>query len=312
MKKFFNHISIFFLVLIIVGYGLEPVIDYGLHSLEGSVYAEWQDLVNGKINTDLIVMGSSRGVVSYDAMMIEKELGISSFNLSFNAGSYNLQQAKMNAYLISNKVPTVIFQNIDLAHLSKSEVIPFEQQFITSINSSNYLEIDKRLSGSLKDFRFKGISKYSIDSRRLKLSILNLLCLEPNYLRKTKGYHSVDKSYKPDTYNLARLNNSASVDMIYGLEETIKYYQQERFNNTVVYIIWAPEYEVRRKLNEELAQSVKEIIKSKIIGIENIKFIDLRNDEIGDDLKNYYDSFHLNATGSKIFTKKLISQFKQF
>jgi hypothetical protein len=310
LRSFSIYIFKVLSLLVLLAYGLEPVLDYGLNSLEGSVYQEWDDLINGDINAELIVMGSSRGEVSYDPTIIEEQLGLSSYNLSFNAGSYNLQHAKLNAYLMDNKMPEVIIQNVDLTHFSKSDVIPFEQQFFTTINSLNILEIYKELPGTLKDFRFKGVSKYSIDNRRIKLSISNLLGLRPNYSMKQKGYNAVAKNYVPDTYNLSRLDNSGIDNRLRGLRKTLQYYQNERFEDTGIYFVWAPEYEIRRLLSNDIARALKETIKTQIGESKNIKFIDFREDEIGNDSNNFYDSFHLNATGSHIFTQTLISHFK--
>jgi len=162
-------------VVTAIGYGLEPVLDYGLNNLPGSVYEEWKNIVDGEIDANLVVVGSSRGVVSYNPVMLQEQLEHSGYNLSFDAASYNLQQSKLNVYLLNNKMPSIIIQNIDLSHFSKSIVIPFESQFISTINSPNVLEIYKENSGTLKRFRFKGVTKYTMDNRKIKLSISNLL-----------------------------------------------------------------------------------------------------------------------------------------
>ena len=294
----------------LVGYGLEAVLDYGLNNLSGSVYEEWKDIVDVKINADIVVMGSSRGLVSYNSMMIEEQLGNESYNLSFDAASYNLQQSKLDGYLLSNKMPSIIIQNVDFAHFSKSTVIPFESQFFTTINSNQVSKIYKEVPGTLNNFRFKGVSKYTIDNRRIKLSILNLLGLKPKYSFKEKGYNAVSKDYIPDSCNLNRLTKLDYQTQLNGLDKTINYYKDKRFENTKIYFVWAPEYEVRRILIVDASKSIKNIFRSKITKDENMEFIDLQNDEIGNSSIYFYDSFHLNKKGSEIFTQKLISKLK--
>ena len=83
MKLFFSYISKVLIILVALNYGLEPILDHGLNSLEGSVYNDWNKIVNGNVNADIIVMGSSRGMVGYNSAIIEDTLGFSCFNVFY-------------------------------------------------------------------------------------------------------------------------------------------------------------------------------------------------------------------------------------
>jgi len=109
---------------------------------------------------------------------------------------------------------------------------------------------------------------------------------------------------------LNRLNELDINAKLDGLDKTFDYYKDERFEKTKMYFVWAPEYESRRVLTSDLSQSVKGILKNKIRDNENLSFIDLQKDEIGNSSKYFYDSFHLNETRSKVFTEKGILQIK--
>ncbi|PQJ17623.1 hypothetical protein BST94_11285 [Nonlabens xylanidelens] len=311
MKLFFSYISKVLIILVVLNYGLEPILDHGLNSLEGSVYNEWNKIVNGNVNADIIVMGSSRGVVGYNSAIIEDTLGFSCFNLSFDAGPHNLQYAKLNSYLKENKMPQIIIQNIDIAHFSKINVIPFEKQLITTINSSHIQNVYDEIPGTLQKFKYKGVSKFSVDTRLIKLSLSNLIGLDPQYSSKIKGYKGIEKSFELDKSNLLRLESLNLENKLEGIHHTFDFYNQKCFENTIIYFVWAPELNVRRDLKRDVINDCVAIIEKKTLINSNMHFIDLRDDIIGDDSKYFYDSFHLNASGSEWFSRKLVSLIKQ-
>lgn len=306
------HILKLFTLLITISCALEYAFDFGLNTLKGSIYEEWSSIANGKINAEVIILGSSRGVVGYDSEIIENHLNRSTYNLSFDAASYNLQQVKLNSYLSVNKTPSIIIQNVDLAHFSKSSFIPFEKQFITTINESNIFNIYNSFPNTIEKFRFKGVTKFTIDSRLLKLSLSNLLDLDPEYTIKIKGYKAVDKYYKPDDYNLKRIKEISDVEHINFLVPEIRsvfdFYNDKRFENTKIYMVWAPEFKERRDLIKIVSSEIKSIIRSEVDSTNKIEFIDFQNDLIGNDSINFYDTFHLNSKGSKKFTNLLKHQ----
>lgn len=87
MKKFILNLfifgAIFFLFdkifLLLIGYVPRLEVDKRL-----------EDLMNGNINKELVVLGSSRGARNVIAGQIEEKTGISSFNLSYPGGDITL------------------------------------------------------------------------------------------------------------------------------------------------------------------------------------------------------------------------------
>jgi hypothetical protein len=69
---------------------LKYLADSGLKKMNNNIFGDWNNILEGQLNSDLIVLGSTRGYVSYDPRILQKTTGLTSHNLSINAGSYNL------------------------------------------------------------------------------------------------------------------------------------------------------------------------------------------------------------------------------
>ena len=137
MRDFFKFIIEIVGITLITGFSIQYLSDNGLKNLKNSRFNDWKNIIEGRINSDIIINGSSRGYVGYNPKIIGNMLKLSCFNLGFNAGGYNLQQSKFDIYLKNNKKPKLIIQNIDLAHFGKNMVLPDKAQFLPFINNEN-------------------------------------------------------------------------------------------------------------------------------------------------------------------------------
>ncbi|WP_035638092.1 hypothetical protein, partial [Flavobacterium gilvum] len=135
MRKFIFYISEIILIVLAVAFLIQCLADRGLQNWQNNVYNDWQNTLEGKINSDVIIMGSSRGFVGYNSKIIEDKLRLKTYNISYNAGGNNLQLSKLNIYLKNNKKPKILIQNIDLAHFDENDILPEEFQFIPFLNN---------------------------------------------------------------------------------------------------------------------------------------------------------------------------------
>jgi len=70
-------------------------------------------LINGKINKDIIIIGSSRGGRDVIASQIEKETGQTAYNLSYDASALVFHEFILRTLVKFNKAPKTILLVID-------------------------------------------------------------------------------------------------------------------------------------------------------------------------------------------------------
>lgn len=75
----------------------------------------WSEVTGGKINADVLILGSSRALVHYDCRVLtEKGLpGKSCYTAGMNGGSVQLHRTLLEVYLRNNKKPETVILDVD-------------------------------------------------------------------------------------------------------------------------------------------------------------------------------------------------------
>ncbi|MEP0263920.1 hypothetical protein [Dokdonia sp.] len=316
MKRFFLHIVSIVGCVLILTFSLGYIVNQGLIHIQDSRFQEWNAILDGDINAEVVVLGSSRGVVSYDPTIISNSLGLTTHNLSYNAGSYNLQIDKYNIYRNKNRSPKIIIQNIDLSHFSPSTHIPNTIDLLPHTNMASVEDLFNKYKSDSKVARNFGVVKYSNYSRYLLKGIYQFFGISQKVGFHDKGHASVDKKYKEDTSNLYKLKELASTNTYENIEkgfvETLQFTKEQSKNCDFVFVSWLPEYKDRFEINSAYTKKLKERIKAWSDTNERIYFIDLTHyDSIMYHKKYFYDSFHLNKRGAEVISKGLSGEINK-
>lgn len=250
MKNFLKYILKILAVILISFFGIQYFSDSGLRNLKNSIYNDWDNILQGKINADVIVNGSSRGIFGYNCEIIGKELNSSCFNISFNAGGYYLQQSKFDIYMQRNKKPKFIIQNIDLAHFQKNTELPNEEQFTPFINNQSIKSFITKYDPKFFYLGYIPLLKYNQNLKLLKKGITaNFSSSIQNENEKTfDGFSPQNRAFKIDYHNLKKIKNyKENIDekKIRRLVNEMVDFYFERNKDAKVFFVWAPEHKLR-------------------------------------------------------------------
>lgn len=318
MKTFFKYIFEIVVLTFIFAFSIQYLSDIGLKNLKGSQYNDWKNILNGSINSDIIINGSSRGYVSYNPKIIGDKLNASCFNLSFNAGGYNLQQYKFDIYNKRNKKPKIIIQNIDLAHFGENTELPEESQFYPFLYNEYVNSLTAKFDKKFNLFKIIPLLKYNQNFKMLEEGVVaNFSNSKKKNAKTFQGYCPQDRIFKIDYHNLKKFpiidikpNNEKELRL---LHEMVDFYSSRLDTNSKIIFVWMPEYKLRLTKSFDLKREsiVDEL---KLIQKKNKKFIfiDMAYDEMSNDSLYYYDTFHLNEEGSNIFSKKVSTKISNF
>lgn len=299
-------------VAYLVAMALQLVSDHGLKLQEKSVYEDWDAIVKGTVNADLVIVGSSRGYTGYNPMIIGDGLKMKAHNLSFNAGGYKLQERKLDIYLKNNATPKIIVQNIDLAHFSENRMLPDESQFITSVNNPDVNGLISSYDVKFEYINYIPLLKYNQNFKLLKSGLAANFRKTANPVPIYSGFYPKRQSFKVDNHNLQKLLSAVKDSVSYTaknkikLEYIVKNYKSVIKEDAILILVWAPEHRERlKKTFDPLKQPLLDKLKQIDSENENIYFIDLSHDEMSQNSGYYYDTFHLNDKGADVFSKKL-------
>lgn len=311
MKFFLRYVIEIIVITLIFAFGIQYISDNGFKELKNSRYNDWANILDGKINSDIIINGSSRGFVGYNPVIIGNELNLTCFNLSFNAGAYNLQQSKFDIYLNKNKRPKIIIQNIDLAHFVKSVQLPDEEQFYPVIYDENINALTTKFDNRFRLLKIIPLLKYN---QKIKMLEEGIVANFSNHLRENaksiNGYCPQNRKFKGDHQNLKRFHSLAikaeNKNEIMLLYDMLKFYNSRVDKDAKIIFVWMPEYKLRLTKSFDLKrQSIIDELNLIQKKYKNFLFINMAYDEMSNHKEYYYDTFHLNEAGSNLFSTKL-------
>ncbi len=310
MKKFILKTTLFLAILICMLSVLDFVVTEGLRKTEDAEFNVWNEIINGKTESDLIINGSSRAWLHISPEILENELGMSVYNLGLDGFHFYMQDARYQLHLKYNDPPKVVIQTLSIFSLQKREGLYQAEQFFPYMN-----ELD--LTSAMKSYEGLNVLDYYIPflryvrSREVMVKGINEFFDQTHYTNvKYNGYMgqylmwdgSFDSFATQYKDGIVQEIDQQSVDLF----ET--YIQECLDAGTILVLVYPPEYyEVQglytnrneiMKLYQDLAEKYQ------------ILFLDYSDHEICYEKEYFYNSQHLNHVGAEKFSKILASDLK--
>ena len=313
MRKFIKCFLLFISPIIIGAYFLDVFVSANLkksNKYAEKEYTTWNDLFESKINSDVVIYGSSRAWVDFNPTMITNSLGVSTYNLGIDGHNFWLQYLRHTMLLKSNKKPKLIIVSVDNFTLQKREDLYNLEQFLP------YMLWNKEIKDATISYEGFNLIDYELPLIRyygkheaIETALRFYLGRLSNPVTRVKGYQGRDEPWNTD-FDKAKLTMKnykvkVNIDSKILFEQFINECKNQ---NIKLIFVYAPEYIEGQKFVEN---------RDEIMSIFNnysqeydIPFYDYSNDEISFQKKYFYNANHLNKTGSELFTNKLIDVLK--
>lgn len=293
MKRFIIKIFLFGISFITPLYIIDyyKTIDY--QSRNYYPFSTWNDIVNGRLKSDLWILGSSRAWNHYNPKILDSLLNVSSYNLGCNAQFIYLD---LQCYEIAreyNPKPKRILLDLtwqsltmDISPISRYNYMPYiyKRKFRNIIKKNNnitlsylYIPYYRYISEQKADLWFENYSE-----------------------NEYKGFKKKHLHWGTDMIVLDTVHYYCEKDAINLLYNFLKECKKDSIS---VIIIHSPFYyegfEQIPNHNQmiELFQGIAEN--------NGVPFLDYSNSSICYDTMNFYNAMHLNARGSDLFSKQL-------
>lgn len=313
MKSFIKQVLIFFLPLIFLSVVLDYLISNQLKKSNTHAFREypvWNDIYSGKINADLLIMGSSRAWRHIDPNVLEDSLGLSSYNLGMDGQHLPMQLWRYETFLKKNPIPKVIVYSLDFFMLTPSNELFNKDQFLP------YMLFDFNAEEHLKNYigfdyfdyrvpliRYCGANKALFHTARISL------LPKSNQKGRVKGFYAEDKKWNQDFEKVkAQMTGyNATIDsaILKQFDLYIKNCKQKKIQ---IILVYSPEYFEGQNFvsnRKEVINAFEELAKQN-----EIKLLNYSSDTISFKKSLFYNTTHLNKTGAELFSKKLASDLK--
>jgi hypothetical protein len=297
-----SHIFIFLLVFFTISFDfiLGGIIYDKLYFSEKS---KKQDrLIHSAIGTneEVLVFGSSRAYYHYNPDIIEKELGLSCYNIGYGGQNIYFHLALLKSALQRTKPKVVILDLLSIDYEKSSGQNDMEKLgiLLPFVNKSKVFKEAVLMRGTGEHVKLLS-SIYPFNSKQMHILRNNFTSIRSD----NKGFVGLSRVWdKPietkiiDTVEI----DSSKVQAIYDFVEICNK------NNVKIFVCVSP-YFVNFKGKSQYDFLTNQLYSRYKINLFNFE----SNLEFKNDIKLFSDPIHLNAKGAQQYTKEIALKIKQ-
>lgn len=312
MRKFLKNLLYFIIPILLVSYGMDVFISKNLlkSNVSPGNYNTWNDIYNGKVNSDVLIYGSSRAAMQIDPSILKDSLNLKVYNFGMLGHNFLTQYLRHIEYLKYNQPPKQIIMCVDYFSFEKRKDLYESDQFLPyMLWNYNIWNYTKSYPGFSFMHHTLPLLRYFGKGTAIRKAFS--VAFEKNTGRplKHKGYRSTDKPWDKDMEQ-ARLkrglytikNNPESIQLFN------RFLQECSRNKINVTLVYPPEYfeEKNDVANREDTFKILKSMASKY----NVPFLDYSKDTLCLKKEYFYNALHLNKRGVNLFSAILAHDLK--
>jgi hypothetical protein len=305
-------VSFCFLIVLLV-FAVNALVGVGLRHIRTSSFGAWNQVMQGRVNADVIISGSSRATYHYDPRVIESATGRTAFNIGRVGSQTDVQVAVLKAYLEHNRKPTLVVHNLDAFTFVTTREIFEPAQYVPYLDDQTLYESLRRFDPNLAKSRYLPLYGYIVEDMNFAWftgvrALLGRFPKEDYFL----GFSPRDKEWS-DEFERFKRGNPHGVSFAIepkGVEALAQLIQLCQQNGIQLVLVYSPEYsEMQTLTNNRIAifATFKELADRN-----HVQLWDFSNWMHDGDRDYFYNSQHLNSKGAEAFSDDLAARLKDY
>jgi hypothetical protein len=298
MKFFLKHILIFGIVFFLA----EKSLYFFISNSSNREYDKRLEMIlEGKMNKDIVVLGSSRGANNISAKQLENQTGLSSYNLSYRGSNVDFHEFILEAFLEFNRKPKIVLLCIDNGFEFVSEKsLNFRYDRLSPLKKYNYIN-NTLIERNKKSYFSKFFCSLKVDRsdfsfKKKNVLPVNVMTGHGSKLLKFKSNKNLFFKTKALRYNKAseELGNLKAFETIQDLCS---------INNIDLYFVFTPSYgnfdiSFYNRFKKLIREGEYTVVYDTVSGI-------YKNEKL------FRDSTHMFKNGAELFTTELSTSINQ-
>jgi hypothetical protein len=295
MKRFFKHIIFFGLLFFIIEKGLF----FFIQNAPNKEYDKRLEFVlQGKMEKDIIIIGSSRGVNNISAKQMEDETGLSTYNLSYRGSNVIFHQFILETLLLYNKKPQKVLLVIDDEYeFLMDHSLHFRFDRLYPLKNYSYINnklIDSKKKSYVSKFLYAAkIDREDFSLKPKRVDPINLMTSHGSKLLPKKENNDLEFINVSKNYNTLQ-EESSKIRSFKAIKEMCS------SKGIDLYFVFTPDF---KSFNDSFLKRFEKLVKKK----EHLIVYDTL-DKRYKDYTIFRDQTHMCSEGAAIFTSEL-SQF---
>jgi len=308
MKKFFIYGVLFIIFSLFLTFIIELSLHLFIKTIKTGDFGVLNKIYKGKLNSDIIISGSSRAYSHFDPSIITSLTGKTCYNIASDGTGFLFQYGKLKFFLEKNKKPEYIIQEVSYSSLdNKDDYIYEPYKYLPYLNNNTLFKIILGIDNNFwihKYFPPSNLMYYNIYfQKNLAKHLYFQYIKKEDYL--INGYYPKDIKWSKEAENF--LENK-SLGNIYNFNQKcigslIDIILLCREKNIKLIFVMPPEYSEVYKFYVN-KNEIENIYKNIFNNYDTV-FLDYSIIELNKDKKNFYNNKHMNRRGSSLFSTQL-------
>jgi hypothetical protein len=292
---------------------MNAAITFGLRQVKTSSYGAWNQLMQGRINADIIISGSSRATYHYDPRKIEQSTGLSAFNIGRVGTQTDVQLAVLKAYLEHNRKPKLVVHNLDAFSFVMSREIYDPTLYVPYLGDSEIYDALLKIDPNIKKSRYLPLYGYVVEDMNFTwvqgLKALVGISPKQNYFL---GFCPRDKVWSDDFHHFKTANPSGVKFTIEpaGVEALRQLIELCQKNGIQLVLVYSPEYRGMQEMTNNRQDIFAEF--HNLANQYHVQLWDYSGWKNDGDEDLFYNSQHLNAKGAALFSDDVAARLKSY
>ncbi|HEU0124438.1 MAG TPA: hypothetical protein VFQ91_28165 [Bryobacteraceae bacterium] len=155
-----SRVGGFLAIVALLTFALDAAITAGLRRLPASPFGITNRIVEGTINANIVISGSSRAASHYDPRIIQKMTGEKAFNLGRNGSQTDMQLAVLKAYLKHNRKPAIVVHNLDAFTFQTTREVYNPAQYVPYLRENDLYQPLRKINPQIWKSRYLPLYGY--------------------------------------------------------------------------------------------------------------------------------------------------------
>jgi hypothetical protein len=308
-----GRIIAFFVLVVALIFLMNALISAGLRQIKTSSYGAWNQVMQGQVNADVIISGSSRATYHYDPRAIEAATGRTAFNIGRAGTQTDVQLAVLKAYLEHNRKPQLVIHNLDAFTFVSSHAIYDPALYVPYLGDKDIYNPLRSIDPELVKSRYIPLYGYVVDDMNFTWieGLKALAGINPKqdyYL----GFSPRPYPWGDDFSNFQTANpNGVSFSIEPSGVDALKGLLQLCHDDGIpLILVYSPEYRGMQQLTNNRAEIFARF--RQLADQYQVPLWDYSNWPYDSNQNYFYNSQHLNATGAALFSDELAKRLKTY
>jgi hypothetical protein len=298
------RVAMFLLLSLVMLVITDYLVDSGLRHIKTSSFGVFNRIVNGQINTGIIISGSSRALNNFDPRIIQESTGVSAFNIGINGSQTDMQAAVLKTYLRHNTKPALVVQSLDsFTFVTSRGGVWFPGQYLPYLSEDAIYQTLSSIDANTWKARYLPLYGYAVSD--MNFTWLTGLAGRLGWNPREDRYSGFQPRHARWTTELARLKDSRPAGIQFEIErEGVRDFEgllaRCKELGIRVLLVYSPVYYEEQALEtnrDEIFGRFKEIAKRY-----DATLWDYSRSPISFRKDYFVNSQHLNAEGAAAFS----------